>query len=301
MAIESWMRGQPRRLLLATDLSARCDRAFDRAIFLVAAWKAELVVVHVQEDFDHLLPTPVDVPPSWRRAPDMRQLAESWIRAEISEISPDLSIVIEAGDPAEAILRTAHTHDCDLIVAGVARNEILGRIALGNTVSHLARYSEVPVLVVRKRGTRPYGDVVVATDFSPSSRHALDAAARFFPNGRLTLFNAFDAPHSLMAPDPTSHRAQFREAAERDGRTFLREAQLPALASGPVALVVEYGDPSPRLYEHVTAKGVDLVALGTHGRSALFHTLIGSVAQSLIESLPCDVLVVPEPKASRSA
>jgi len=30
MAIESWMRGQPRRLLLATDLSARCDRAFDQ-------------------------------------------------------------------------------------------------------------------------------------------------------------------------------------------------------------------------------------------------------------------------------
>ena len=36
----------PRHLLLATDLSARCDRAQDRALDLARAWKAKLTIVH---------------------------------------------------------------------------------------------------------------------------------------------------------------------------------------------------------------------------------------------------------------
>ena len=36
----------PKRLLLATDLSARCDRALDRAAQLAEAWQAEIVAVN---------------------------------------------------------------------------------------------------------------------------------------------------------------------------------------------------------------------------------------------------------------
>lgn len=295
------MQGQPRRILLATDLSARCDRAFDRTIFLAAEWKAEVMAVHVLQETDPHLLNEIEAMPSWRRAPDMRQLAESRIRADLREISPNLAIVIESGDPVEAILRTARAHGCDLIVTGVARNELLGRIALGNTVTRLARRSEMPVLVVRKRGQRRYRQVVVATDFSDSSRHALETAERYFPDQALTLFNAYDAPLSLMTSDPASHRAQFREAAERDGKIFLKTAGLPDRPGGKPELMVEYGDPDRILYEYVMAKDIDLVTVGSHGRSAVFHALIGSVAQSLTENLPCDVLIVREPRASRRA
>jgi nucleotide-binding universal stress UspA family protein len=41
--------GVPKRLLLATDLTPACDRAFDRAVQLAAAWKADLTVCHVVE------------------------------------------------------------------------------------------------------------------------------------------------------------------------------------------------------------------------------------------------------------
>ncbi|MFN5481402.1 MAG: universal stress protein, partial [Brevundimonas sp.] len=39
----------PRTLLLATDLSSRCDRALDRAASLAARWDARLIVVNVIE------------------------------------------------------------------------------------------------------------------------------------------------------------------------------------------------------------------------------------------------------------
>jgi nucleotide-binding universal stress UspA family protein len=291
------MQGPPRKILLATDLSARCDRALDRALCLAAEWKAEVVAVHVLPEADPLLRGSTDTFPSWRRTLDPRGLAESRIRADLRELSSDIVIVVESGDPADAVLRAARTHGCGLIVTGVARNELLGRIALGTTVTQLSRHSEIPILVVRKRGRRPYARVVVATDFSESSRHALEAAVRFFPHRRLSLFSAYDAPLSLMASDPASHRAQFREAAERDGEVFLKASDLTGWTGGKPELVVEYGEPGQLLDEYVTEKAIDVVALGTHGRSAIFHALIGSVARSLIESLPCDVLVVREPRA----
>jgi hypothetical protein len=52
MAEPSWMKGPPRRVLLATDLGARCDRALDRAAALASGWQAELVVVHALEEVD---------------------------------------------------------------------------------------------------------------------------------------------------------------------------------------------------------------------------------------------------------
>lgn len=297
MTTQGWMQNPPRKILIATDLSARCDRALDRALSLAAEWKAEVIALHVVPQSDPLWRSEIDALPSWRRSPDARRRAEIRIRADLGQVSNDLAVVIETGDPADAILTIARAQDCDLIVTGVARNELLGRSTLGSTVSKLARRAEIPVLVVRKRGRRPYVRVVVATDFSSSSRHALEAAARFFPHRQLSLFSAFDAPLSLLASDAASHRAQFREAAERDGKAFLEASDLSNWAGGRPDLVLEYGEPDQLLYDYAIEKDVDLVALGTHGRSAIFHTLIGSVAQSLIESLPCDVLVVREPRA----
>ncbi|WP_082549885.1 universal stress protein [Mesorhizobium sp. Root157] len=44
---KSSRNGFPRRLLLATDLTSACDRAFDRAVQLASAWDADLTICHV--------------------------------------------------------------------------------------------------------------------------------------------------------------------------------------------------------------------------------------------------------------
>ena len=40
---------KPRRVMLATDLTPACDRAFDRAVQLAQEWDAELIICHVIE------------------------------------------------------------------------------------------------------------------------------------------------------------------------------------------------------------------------------------------------------------
>jgi nucleotide-binding universal stress UspA family protein len=296
METRSWMQGPPKTILLATDLSVRCDRALDRAALLATEWQARVVIVHALEETPSVLDG-TEALPSWRRLPDPQQLAENRIRAELREICPAATVVIERGNTADVILGAAEAHGCGLILTGVARNEPLGRLVLGSTVNRLVRCSQIPVLVVRKRGGHPYRLVVVAVDFSDSSRHALEATVRFFPQQPLTVFNAHDAPMSGLTADAVAYREQMKEAATRDAEAFLESCDLSGWTGGKPELLVEYGEPGRLLYDYVNLGGVDLVALGTHGRSALFDALIGGVAQNLVSTLPCDALVVREPRA----
>src|SRR3546814_20872725 len=64
----------------------------------------------------------------------------------------------------------------------------------GDTVDRLIRKAPVPVLIVRDRAFEPYHTMLVATDFSESSRVALETAIRFFPDTGLSLFHAYDVP-----------------------------------------------------------------------------------------------------------
>ena len=293
MTTSSWMQGPPRKILLAADLSPRGDRAFDRAVALASGWGAQLVAVHALAGGG--IGADTLAIPSWRRPPDPQKLAEARARAELRELSPNSVIVIEPGDPTDVIMRAAETHGCDLIVTGVARHEPLGRLVLGSTVERLARRSRVPVLVVRKRGHRPYRHVVAATDFSEASRHALEAVDRFFPSARLTVFHAYEVPMRALAADSAG------DVAAQSGEGFLKQADLASSHGRKPELLLEAGEPDRLLHDYARDLDVDLVALGSHGHSAVYEILLGRVAQRLLALLPCDVLLVREPRAAAGA
>ncbi len=290
---EAWVQGRPSKILLATDLSARCDRAADRAVTLASQWQAQLVAVHSMAVTD----TAADTAgiPSWRRGPDPQKVAKAKTRAEMQETLPDVTVVIDTGDPADVIVRTAEKHGCDLIVTGVARDEPLGRLILGGTVEHLVRRSHVPILVVRKRGHKPYRHVVAATDFSEPSRHAFEAAFCFFPEVKLTVFHAHDAPMPALA-DTSSFTQPFRDVAIAKGNAFIEQAASGLRENWP-ELIVEDGEPTHLLHDYAKEMDVDVMAIGSQGRNALLQALLGRVAHRMVSLLPCDVLIVREQRA----
>jgi nucleotide-binding universal stress UspA family protein len=296
MTLPSWMNGPPKRILLATDLSPRCDRALDRVAALAAQWQSALVVLHVLEKFE---PGTLEAAqlPSWGRPRDPVSLARKQLLADLTAVAASATVLIGEGDPAETILRTAETQQCDLIVIGIARNELLGRLSLGRTVDRLLRRARVPLLVVKDRPRRPYSHIVVPTDFSDSSRHALEAAARFFPGQKLTVFHAYDAPRSGLVGNPAAYRRDYRTIAARECETFLEKVDKPPTWQPPHVLI-EDGPPTFLLRDYVREIEVDLVVLGTHGRSAILEIFIGSIAKAIMDEAPCDALLIREPRAA---
>ncbi|MNL39190.1 putative universal stress protein [compost metagenome] len=92
------------------------------------------------------------------------------------------------------------------------------------------------------------------------------------------------------APDDAVTRS-FYKGAEQSAREFT--ANTPELAGRtPPQVVLEPGQPETVLSEYSFHHRSDLVVTGTHGRTGILRTAIGSVAERLLESLPSDVLIV---------
>ena len=56
------------------------------------------------------------------------------------------------------------------------------------------------------------------------------------------------------------------------------------------------GDPAGEIVRYATDAGIDLIVMGTHGRTGLERLLLGSVAEKVMRDANCSVLVVKLPK-----
>jgi nucleotide-binding universal stress UspA family protein len=137
--------------------------------------------------------------------------------------------------------------------------------------------------------------ILVPTDFSTAAEQALDYAirlARTF-NARLTLLHVIQ-PIPMGGVDmgvalPETYLQEVEEAAQGS----IKEALTRVIAAGLTAeQVVLYGVPFQEVVEIAKARQVDLIVMGTHGRTGLMHVLLGSVAEHVVRLAPCSVLVV---------
>lgn len=278
----------PKRLMLATDLSARCDRALDRAGLLAESWGAELVAVNVLDVANN--PDQILAWAGRASEREMREIALHELRRNTQGVKAPITLRVERGDePADVLCNVADEVQADLVVSSVARSEVLGRFLLGSTVEQLARRLTQPLLIVRQRARQPYRRIVVATDLSAGAHAGLQAAARLFPGQPLQLYHAHDVPLAGLAgradeAPPVSRMAQ--QACE----ALLAETPLPP--STAVSIQCERGAVASTLPSYVRTHDVDLVVLGIQARAGLLGALLGSTALRLLQWLPSDVLLV---------
>lgn len=284
----------PHRLLLATDLSARCDRALDRAAQLADEWQAELVALNVLDPASS-----PDQALAWLHGASEKQLlhvARRQLARDLAAAKVQATLrLVRSEDAAAAIREIAAGTQSDLVVTGVSCNETLGRLFLGSTVENLARSLLPPLLVVRNRVPGPYRRILVATDFSEPSRHALLLAARFFPGRELVLYHAHALAMSGLA-DTSPHPGLCVGIEQTECAAFLTATAFPA--DTKIHPVVECGAIESLLTRYVRERDIDLVVMGSYGRSGLMGLLLGSTAGKLLDWLPCDTLLVRPPAAA---
>jgi nucleotide-binding universal stress UspA family protein len=295
--------GAPRKILLATDLSARGDRALERAVSIAASEGAHLIITHVIEELDEsTLSYGRRAAPSWQRPPDIeaitRQRIREGLRADLGDVVENATVLIEEGEPADVIERIAASEGADLVISGIARERLFAirPVVLGKVVDQLLRRLSVPILVVRNRARSAYQHIVVTTDFSVPSARALQLALRFFPTQTLRLLHASEAPYSSLASDSDRHAEDYREVRADELKNFLDSVFLPEDDRRRLVPLIEPGSPRQLVREYVQTQGADLVVLGTRGRGAVLEAILGSTAKGILSSLPCDALVVGGPR-----
>jgi len=144
--------------------------------------------------------------------------------------------------------------------------------------------------------------ILVATDFSEPSDAALAYGrelARTF-GASLTVVHVVDniltrayGTDGVVLVDPELQR-EIETSAQRQVDSLLFDEDRQAL--GAVGLVITSTSPSAAIVTYAHDASVDLIVMGTHGRGAIAHLLMGSVAERVVRIAPCPVLTVRHPE-----
>ncbi len=227
---------------------------------------------------------------------------------------------IAEGAPAQAILDVASAEGATMIAMSSHGRSGLARWALGSVAEKVARASDVPLLLVRsfRRTTKgdlepivpeeiPFRRILVPVDGSATSVSVVPAAEKFAQLYGSSVFvlhveqpylppspvlPGMEAALPLIAPPPTPSEedAVTAKPAQRFEQTGLRAVR-----------VTTVGEPAAEIIDFSINRGMDLIALGTHGRSGLARWALGSVAERVLRSGEVPILLVRTPAPKKAA
>ncbi|MFN8625129.1 MAG: universal stress protein [Candidatus Binatia bacterium] len=140
--------------------------------------------------------------------------------------------------------------------------------------------------------------ILVPVDFSKGSMNALKYATALGTSlkAELQLLHVVDQTYLASAPELMLANPKLATLLQEQWRAA--EAQLAQIAADlkkhgrPVRALTKRGSPAQVIVDTARRGGVDLIVMGTHGRTGLAHALLGSVAERVVRTARCAVLTV---------
>lgn len=264
-------------ILVASDLSARSDRALQRGFLLAGQLDAKVIVVSIVDD---------TIPENL--VADMTDKYRTHLEASAQRLAGNVpcEIRVETGDPITRLVDIVNSAEYDLAVVGRHRNRGFLDGLRRTTVESVVSQSLTPVLMVSDPVHAGYERVLAPVAFSTACRQAVTTALELAPEATFRLVHLWMAPFQGLTGGRSSDfaRAVRRETAE----------QAAAWGKGlPASL------PTVDLVHDVVASGChkevrnftpDLISVGANTRSLSF-TGLGSFTAELLRDPPTDLLI----------
>ena len=281
------MNERPRinRILSATDLDECATRALEHAKTLARRFNAEIMVVHAVPMYASVEPLPI-APIYFGQDPAAEQQGAATALHEYqrTHLAADMALapILEAGDPAVAILATSRSRDADMIVMGTHARRGLKRALLGSVAEQVIAESNVPVLTVRcsEPRTPRFDRILCPVNYNSVSAKALRHAT--------LLASAFEAELLIL---------HLIESA--DGEDMVRELERLRDWVGDVCMsvraqvLVHRGQAAGQVIDYAQRHDVDLIVLGAERKSHETKSILGSTTHRVTRHAPCPVLTVP--------
>jgi universal stress protein A len=276
-------------VLAAIDLTD-ADEVLAQGSAMATSLQTRLIVCHVLPEVSParvLFPQLSQLDTSMEAALEQRarEAVEARVAAVTERSTTDFEVTVDFGSAHAGILSRAEQMGAGLVVVGS-----------GGVADRVARYAPCAVLVARpsKRGS-----VLAATDFSDPSLPAIAAAlAEAVRRGvRLRLMHCLEAAEPILLGSPSfaigilpALPENLIEELENDARERLRTSLARSGVSGDC--IVSRGLAAPAIVQAARDVPTELVVVGIRGRTNLSRLLLGSVAETVLKTAPCSVLVV---------
>jgi nucleotide-binding universal stress UspA family protein len=144
-----------------------------------------------------------------------------------------------------------------------------------------------------------YKKVLFCTDFSKISDCAFDYAFGIAKrdDGMLYILHVIPATPQQYHLERHLSKKQLDDIAanlEEDRRRLFNEKYLNFIKDKTKAkVVIETGDEAEKILGFVEKEKIDIIVIGTHGRTGIEHVFLGSVAEKIVRRSPIPVFVIP--------
>ncbi len=316
-----------RHILVLLDGSTRAEQALPIAARIAHTSGGTLTLLRVVPDMEHAdadaVPVPLDVNLEADIAAAKDYLTQV-LSADEQGLFDGVGIKTEVliGSPAQEILTFAQTQQVDLIILCSHGRTGFKRWLLGSVAQMVARYSPVPVFVLREGGFSPLAErdtlarplrVLVALDGSPYAEKVVVPAAQLCAAlaapAQGTLHLEMVLRRLTGVYDHKETVAAIHALALTDARTYLndmerrlREPDLAPLNLSVTSSLVIKEDVADTLLKIAESgkyvediegfDGCDIIALATHGRSSLTRLMMGSVTERILGATMLPLLIV---------
>ena len=268
------------KLMVCTDGSDEGQNAVAVALELARACDSQVIAVQVL----HVVPEFQAV------APDLRATLGKGVRenmavikAAAGKLGVALKTVTPEGQlPHAAIVATAENIRPDLVIMGRCGKTALARILMGNVTARVIGNSPINVLVVPRGGMVGFQRILVASDGSSYSQAAWELALAMAKQAKGRLIGVAVAPEE---GDIIEAKAIIRRML-----TAASLAGVPMKGVNPQGVAPDTG-----IVQQAIKNEVDLIIVGSYGRTGLKKFLMGSVTERVIGDSPCPILVVKQP------
>lgn len=291
-------------ILIPTDGSAGAEAAMRHGLGLAAGFDSELHLLSVVDERTYSSAiADVDSGVRAQRETLEREATEAveTLEASVAETDVTAHTTIEHGVPSEAILAYLDREAIDLVSMGTHGRTGLERFLVGSVTERVVRTSDVPVLTVQSEptGSGGYDRVLIPTDGSTTATAAIDhgvaIAERFDATVHaLSVVNESALQENLAVEFAAEVRTARTERAERAVAAVAERCEAHGL---DVVTDVGRGTPHRVIREYVDDHGIDVVTMGTEGRTGLERYLLGSVTERVVRTSDAPVLTV---RAGRS-
>jgi universal stress protein E len=298
---------QINHILVIVDPSVRGRQsAVDKATFLARHLGAsvELFICDIASAIDdRIIPVRAhEAPPSNTKLLGILDELAAPARAAGVDVKTHL---IYGNSLHDALLDYIRGSNADLVVKDTHHHTFAKRTFLGNTDWHLARGCAVPLLLTKKQTWMQPPIIMAAIDpthmnerAAALDRHILYCAASLAGRLRadLHVIHTFvpTAFANAVVAGKVGLSPEYCEALHVESTYKYHEIEHLVSPYGvtPEHLHVEMGTPQSGLMNTVTQHHTDIMVMGASAHGRWHRSVVGSTAATVLESLPCDFLIV---------
>lgn len=136
-------------------------------------------------------------------------------------------------------------------------------------------------------------EVLVAFDGTPLSEKALAHALDVYSDASITVLHVIDYIEESYSAQALVGDETLRERAQERSEELLAEAEAKAAEHDrEVTTASEVGKSEDEILEYAETHGVDVIVIGSHGRSGVSRMLLGSVAETVMRRASSPVTVI---------